>query len=314
MSKTNRNFHWPNGAHVAFAPTSAWETWPLDLGSPGSHQNTNRRPISSEARYRRDLWTVYEHAFSETGGIQRLKELYHKLGIRATVYANGEAVASFPEIAQALKADGHHLASFNWGHEYSVFLTPQEEAESIRRTVAAFREVLDAHPGGYCPPGGKPIPETYALLADAGYQWVGAVHNAEVPYVLKLGDRRLVAMSNYLLSDYDSYSNQGWTPNQLFEMARDEFDWLYAEGRKGSPRLVSFGTHAFLARGFRIAPYEAFLRYVQEKKKVWIATRQEIAEWVLSEFPDQTLDALYPGIGARSQAAYQLPGTVPATE
>jgi hypothetical protein len=39
---------------------------------------------------------------------------------------------------------------------------------------------------------------------------------------------------------------------------------------------------------------EEAIRYVKSKPKVWIATREQIADWVLKEFPEHDLARFYP--------------------
>ena len=41
-------------------------------------------------------------------------------------------------------------------------------------------------------------------------------------------------------------------------------------------------------------PLEELIRYVKSKPKVWIATRAEIADWMLTRYPDHDLAAFYP--------------------
>ena len=47
---------WPDNARIALVPCVAFETWPDDLGVPGSLQNMNRRPHPFHRRLLRRIW------------------------------------------------------------------------------------------------------------------------------------------------------------------------------------------------------------------------------------------------------------------
>jgi peptidoglycan/xylan/chitin deacetylase (PgdA/CDA1 family) len=297
---------WPEDCRVAVAFNFAWESWPQDLGTAASQQFSNRPPVPTGSRFERDMWTVYEHAYAETGGLQRLVDLWDRYSIRPTVFANGKTLTLYPDMARDLDKRGYDFAAEGWEHSYAPTMSEGEERESIERSVKAFESVLGHRPQGYVSAGGKSTPITYSVLADNDFKWVGGVRNTDCPYVLPVGTRKLVCMNNYMLSDYSSYSHHGWTPRQLAEMMKDEFDALYEEGAR-APKMLSFGMHAFLARGFRIRPFEAFIQYVLGFPKVWVASRSEIADWVLTEFPELTLETMFPSMSRVSAEQYDLP-------
>jgi allantoinase len=64
----------------------------------------------------------------------------------------------------------------------------------------------------------------------------------------------------------------------FFEYLKDAFDVLYAEGTT-SPKMLSIGMHCrILGRPARFKALQRFLDYVQNHDRVWICTRQQIAE------------------------------------
>jgi hypothetical protein len=80
-----QNFRWPDDAHIAMVFNMAWETWPKDLGTAGSTQRADSRHMSASPKYRLTMRPVYEHAFAETGGMQRLPDLWRRRAIRTSV-------------------------------------------------------------------------------------------------------------------------------------------------------------------------------------------------------------------------------------
>ena len=58
--------------------------------------------------------------------------------------------------------------------------------------------------------------------------------------------------------------------------------------------MLAYGTHPIIAHGHRTRVVEDLIRYVKSRPKVWIATRGEIADWMLQNYPDHDLAAFYP--------------------
>lgn len=299
-------FHWPDDAHIAVVFNIAWETWPRTLATAESTQRANSRQMPATAKYTRGMRPIYEHAFAETGGLQRLLDVFARHDVRTSVYANGMTVGLYPDLAREIAAKGHELLGESWEHEYLFQLTVPEQAASIDRTVKTFEAVLGARPSGFSTPGGMPTAETFSLLAERGFTYVCGLRNAEVPFVIRLGSSKLVGMTSYTVSDYDSYASSEWTPRALIEMVKDDFDVLYDEGRRGFPKMLAYGSHPFLAHGFRTAPLEELISYVRDRPGVWVTTRAEVADWVLSQFPDLDLAGFYPEAAEPSDRYYGL--------
>src|SRR5262249_28150837 len=111
-------------------------------------------------------------------------------------------------------------------------------------------------------------------------------------------------------------TSRGMAPREVVAMWRDYFDALHDEGIRGFPKMLAYGTHPVLAHGHRTRPLEELIGYVKAKGKVWITTRGEIADWVLTRYPEMDLAAFYPeaaasdghyglGIGLGGEAAVE---------
>jgi peptidoglycan/xylan/chitin deacetylase (PgdA/CDA1 family) len=75
------------------------------------------------------------------------------------------------------------------------------------------------------------------------------------------------------------------TPADWLRYAVDSFDWLYAEAAH-EPRMMSLGVHLrIIGRPGRIAYLERFIQHVRRHERVWIATREAIADHWAAEHP-----------------------------
>jgi peptidoglycan/xylan/chitin deacetylase (PgdA/CDA1 family) len=275
-------FVWPEGRTVAVVPTITWETWPDDLGTPASHQITNRPPVPASAVHPVDTWAIRDHLYAEEVGMRRLLDAMDALDVKATVFANGLTIAQHPDLAREVRDRGHELASEGWIHEYSIELDEAAERRSITRTVETFESVLGQRPRGYISPGHRATPHTDAIVAELGYDYEASFDLWDRPHVMDVGGRRLVGMP-YGLVDYQIYRYDGRAPRELAAMLDDEIATLREEGAAGHAGMVGYVFHPFLARGYRTRPFVEVLRRARDHDDVWFATRAEIADRALQQ-------------------------------
>lgn len=291
---------WPQDISIVVAPIVPWESWPANIGTPASHQNSAQRPIPKDALYARDMWAVFDHHYGERQGVERLLTLFARYDVRATFVTNGQRVELSPDLAKRVQARGHDMGSENYIHEYPIMMKEDEERESLQATQRAFKRVLGSQPTGYISPGHRSTPSTLRLLFELGFGWDADFQFDDVPFVIHNGDQSLVGMPYAHVSDYGTYSTHGRSPRQVLEMLIDEFDVLRREGLDGAPKMMGYVMHPFICHGFRTRIVEEFFEYVRGCPDAWIATRSDVANWVLDNqehFGAMTLaevEALFP--------------------
>ncbi|MBI2087761.1 MAG: hypothetical protein HYT78_03345 [Deltaproteobacteria bacterium] len=77
----------------------SWETWPEDLGTPSSHQRSNRGRLPEKAVFKKDMGVVMDREYGERVGIWRLLDLFDMEGIKGTFFLNGKTVEENPDAA-----------------------------------------------------------------------------------------------------------------------------------------------------------------------------------------------------------------------
>ena len=125
----------------------------------------------------------------------------------------------------------------------------------------------------------------YKRIAKGGREiWIQASYNPIfgldgkpfliVPYTLETNDMRFATPQGF---------NSG---DQFFTYLKDAFDTLYAEGKEGSPKMMSVGLHCRLVgRPGRAAALARFLDYVQSHDAVWCPRRIDIARHWIATHP-----------------------------
>ena len=87
-----------------------------------------------------------------------------------------------------------------------------------------------------------------------------------VPYTLDANDMRFATAQGFN------------TAEQFYTYLKDSFDVLYEEGER-APKMMSIGMHCrLLGRPGRFRALQRFLDYLAQHDRVWVCTRQQIAD------------------------------------
>lgn len=92
------------------------------------------------------------------------------LGVRATFFVLGAALAACPDIGREIAGRGHELAVHGWHHERPWRPAPGRDRRDISRAAALVREIGGARPRWYRPPYGILTAGRWAASRRAGLQ------------------------------------------------------------------------------------------------------------------------------------------------
>ena len=142
MKRKRSPIKWPDGARIAITPCVAFETWPEDLGAPGSLQQENRRVHPKNAVTKKSLASLTDREFGERVGVFRMMEIFHKEGIRTTFFPTGITIRNYPDVIKEAVAQGHEIGTETWIHDYSYMKKRDKEKSDLQKTVNAVKEVV----------------------------------------------------------------------------------------------------------------------------------------------------------------------------
>ncbi|MDM7255722.1 MAG: allantoinase PuuE [Paracoccus sp. (in: a-proteobacteria)] len=222
-----------------------------------------------------NMETLYD--YGARAGFWRLHRILKDVPV--TVYGVATALARSPEQVAAMQAAGWEIAShgLKWIDYRDV---PRAvEAEHIAQAIELHRQVTGARPLGFYQ--GRASMNTVALgCEEGGFEYLADSYADDLPFWIE-HDGKPQLMVPYTLdaNDMRFANGQGFANGDEFlSYLMDSFDTLYAEGKAGAPKMMSIGLHCRLAgRPGRAAALVAFLDYVRTHKKVWFATRLDIA-------------------------------------
>ena len=139
---------------------------------------------------------------------------------------------------------------------------------------------------GWVSPGHRINEHTFEYLVDEGIFWSGDLPGPDIPEHRIINGKPLVIMPRLDYANDHSLIFHPKNPAQVyFESFKIAFDYLYAEGQAGSPKLIDALVHAHIGgRPNIIGVFGECIRYAKGFKDVWFCTKGEIAEWYLENY------------------------------
>ena len=208
-----------------------------------------------------------------------------KHGIRASPTLNSDICDHHPQIVRAAIELGWEILGHNQTN--SVWLDavgPDEERQTIARTLSRIAEMTGKKPAGWLGAGLAETWHTLDYLAEEGCLYVADWVNDDQPYLMDIGGKRLVSIPySYEINDSPFLYYRNGTIDEFEKMIRRQFDILYAEGEQ-SGRVMAICLHPYLIGvPHRIAGLDEAIGYIAAHDGVWFATGSEIVNaWLNS--------------------------------
>jgi peptidoglycan/xylan/chitin deacetylase (PgdA/CDA1 family) len=265
---------WPDGRRVCCTFRIAYEAF----RKSGRFKKDSKIPLNVAS---------LSHAnYGGAVGIWRLMDLFDRNSIKATIGANGLAVEKWPETIKALHQAGHEIASHGMTNDHHMTdLSPEAQREEVRGCTRVIEACVGVRPVGWAGPANLHTAETLGILAEEGYRWFGDAFDDDVPYVAEVNGKRIAVIPklNYA-NDWRAWSGGLGNATTYFEGFKTSFDFIYQEALRGRAGAMDVIVHAELGGRPNIAvAFEQMMRYVKQyQDDVWIPTRRELADYLLS--------------------------------
>jgi hypothetical protein len=164
-------------------------------------------------------------------------------------------------------------------------MTEDEERAFIRKAAASIEATTGRRSAGWLSRY-LLTPNTRRLLVEEGFRYHMDDYSDDVPFWDHVGGKPILILPYAIDSnDMKMWTAPAFTPADWLRYAIDTFDCLYAEGAR-EPRMMSLGVHLrIIGRPGRIGYFERFIQHVRRHPRVWIATREAIADHWAAEHP-----------------------------
>lgn len=242
-------------------------------------------------------------------GLDALRVLLRRHGIRATFAASAALALSYPATLRSLRDEGHEIAAHGFLREDVSRLDPATERERLRQTTLALGEVLGQRPlGWYSLPRqsdrhavGAISPVTMSLLVEDGYRYMGNSLADDAPHYWVYdpsGPKSILCMPYYYHFDdqfFLLFPARGSGLEHADSLARNWRAEMDAQHKRG--RSFSMVLHPYaIGWGHRLKMLDAFLAHVRSLPGIWNATALKCATHWLAEYPPERTLRIAPSI------------------
>jgi peptidoglycan/xylan/chitin deacetylase (PgdA/CDA1 family) len=267
---------WPDGARLAVSISMQMEAGAQPLSGAES-------PMPKIDPMYPDLPTTkwYEYGFKE--GLPRLLDMFDRRKVRVTSHMVGAAVDLHPAVAKEIVQRGHEASGHGqtWAAQY--FMTPEQERESYKQSVASIERATGTRPLGFNAFWLRGTPHTLEILQELGFIYHIDDVSRDEPFLINVKGRPFAVVPYTLhMNDIVDYESRYFSTQEYAGDLKAEFDMLYAESSKRR-RMMSVSAHDRIAgRPSRAAVLEEFIVYAQNNPGVVFMRKDEIARFALN--------------------------------
>jgi peptidoglycan/xylan/chitin deacetylase (PgdA/CDA1 family) len=267
---------WPDGARMVISISMQMEAG----AQPSSGAES---PMPSIDPMYSDLPAVkwYEYGFKE--GLPRLLDMFDRRKVKATSHMVGATVDLHPALAKEIVQRGHEASGHGqtWAAQYSM--TPEQERESYKQSVASIERATGARPVGFNAFWLRGTPHTLEILQELGFIYHIDDVSRDEPFLINVNGKPFAVVPYTLhMNDIVDYESRHFSTQEYAGDLKAEFDMLYAESSKRR-RMMSVSAHDRIAgRPSRTKVLEEFIAYAQNHLGVVFMRKDEIARFALS--------------------------------
>lgn len=280
--------NWPNKAKIAVQFVLNYEEGGENCVLHGDEQSEVflSEIIGAQAYTDRHLSMESLYEYGSRAGFWRIHRLFNKYNFPLTVFGVTMALERNPEAVEAMLAANWEIAShaMRWIHYQNMDI--DTERQQMDASIRLHEQLTKKKPAGWYT--GRTSPNTLQLVAERDDLMYCSDSYADdlpyydnnyskpllmVPYTLDTNDMRFTSPQGFNIGDH------------FYQYLKDAFDVLYAEG-ESSPKMLSIGLHCrIIGRPARLAALQRFLEYISKQERVWVCTREQIAQHWMNNFP-----------------------------
>jgi peptidoglycan/xylan/chitin deacetylase (PgdA/CDA1 family) len=222
-----------------------------------------------------------DYGFKE--GLPRLLDMFDRRQVKVTSHMVGAAVDLHPALAKEVVQRGHEATGHGqtWAAEYSM--TPEEERESYKQSIASIERATGARPLGFNAFWLRGTPHTLEILQELGFIYHIDDVSRDEPFLINVKGKPFAVVPYTLhMNDIVDYESRYFSTQEYAGDLKAEFDMLYAESTKRR-RMMSVSAHDRIAgRPSRTKILEEFIEYAQSHSGVVFMRKDEIAQFAIS--------------------------------
>lgn len=228
-------------------------------------------------------------AYGPKQGVPRILDMLDSHQVKATFFIPGVVAEHYPEVVKEIARRGHDIGFHGYLHEESTKTTYEQEDATMCHSEKIIYDLTGQKIAGHRAPGGVIHDYSLRLFLEHGYIYSSNWRDSDGPFLHQIDGKTfpLVELPKDSIFDdtaYDFYTDAAperyglKSPDEMFEIWKDEFDSLAVEGR-----MINFVLHPqFVGRASRVQMLSRLIGYMKSHG-AWIDTNRAVASWVLKE-------------------------------
>lgn len=278
IRRAPQHMKWPGDRNVAVVFNVAYEVWSEGAASGVGPMGN---PLSGGVF---DANADSYGRYGANAGIQRLLRALEGAGISANVFTSGALAERDPDQVRAIVEAGHEIVSHGYAQDLiPAVLSAEDDEKYIQLTTELLTNVIGSSPSGWISPRATAGNETIRRLIRHGYKWQGDVLDSDLPYIQAYEEGEIVAIPLSIeINDLSHSMRFGRTPRQFVELFDDALSHMLAATNDVVVLDVLVHTHCY-GRPACAWAYAEIAQKCAERKDIWITTRGQIANHLLSQ-------------------------------
>ncbi len=236
-------------------------------------------------------------AYGPKQGVPRILDMLDCHQVKATFFIPGVVAEHYPEVVKEIARRGHDIGFHGYLHEESTKTTYEQENATMHRSEKIIYDLTGQKMVGHRAPGGVIHEYSLRLFLEHGYIYSSNWRDNDGPFLHQIDGKTipLVELPKDSIFDdtaYDFFTDAAperyglKSPDEMFEIWKEEFDSLSLEGR-----MINFVLHPqFIGRASRVQMLSRLIGYMKSHN-AWLDTNRAVASWILQEngfqVPDQ---------------------------
>jgi len=221
--------------------------------------------------------------FGATTGLRRVLDLLDRHNISASFYIPAVSAMLHPQMIQDIvKRNRHEIGVHGWIHENVLGMdNGAEEQRLLTQSIDYLTKAVGKRPVGFRAPSWAFSRHTIDLIRKAGFLYDSSLMAMDEPYELVAGGQPTGMVElpvDWALDDVPYFGLGGAlpSPDLIFKVYQDEFDFAYKEG---TMFMLTLHPH-IIGRRSLIQHLDKLIAYMKSNPGVWFATAEQIASYV----------------------------------
>ncbi|MEM7346541.1 MAG: polysaccharide deacetylase, partial [Chloroflexota bacterium] len=233
------------------------------------------------------LAAMSEAAYGITTALPRILELHRRFEIPATFFIPAHIAERYPQMVEAIVADGHEIGHHGYMHENVFALSAADERAIFEHANEILLGLTGRTPKGWSAPGWGVTAQTLQIMAELGLIYDGSLMDYDRPYFVGTAAGELIELPiSMVLDDWAMFGGGIFPYSAAQIMPADQARQIWQEEFAGLRQYGGLFHSTFhpnlTGRPGRLLKLAELFQYMRSFDDVWWGTCEKAAAWMLT--------------------------------